>query len=289
VNPEEIRAMDRRRFVPSHERLEGRELQATVNNLFGIRVNSNLNLPITFQQKSLRIQRLPFYMNKFTTESRFLPATEIQQIQTSLFNMVDAIHRPPPQALDNYNYQLRKVVPRQSLTSDDIHRLNYSFGAVLRAAKTPTGSIDGMKTALFKLTSQVDTASIQPVTLATNDYTLVLQTALAIGRPMPAPALPRIQKNQGIQADARHIKTPLHRPSLVGTYHFHTLIQVVTPAGVVVGQANVKKNNNYKVQITTPQDIGVHSFQLRAVDTAGHISRYTKPFLIKVVPRKKKS
>jgi hypothetical protein len=278
--------MDRRRFVPSSEGLEGRRLQATVNNLFGLQLNSNLNLPITFQQKSLRIQRLPYFMNKIAPNGRFLPATEIQQIQTSLFNMVDAIHRPPRHALDNFNYQLRKVVPRQSLTSDDIHRLNFSFGAVLRAAKTPAGSIDGLKTALFKLTSQVDTASVQPVTLATNDYTLVLQTALAIGRPMPPPSLPRIKKNQGIQADSQHIKTPLHRPELVGTYHFHTVIQVVTPGGIVVGQAEVKKNNNYKVQITTPQAIGVHSFQLRAIDTAGHVSRISKSFLIKVVPRK---
>jgi hypothetical protein len=234
----------------------------------------------------LRIQRLPFYLNQIAPHGRFLPAAEIKQIQSSLFAMMDAIHRPPPHALDNFNYQLRKVVPRQSLTTDDIHRLNFSFGAVLRAAKTPAGSIDGMKTALFTLTSQVDTASVQPVTLATNDYTLVLQTALAIGRPMPAPAVPRIKKNQGIQADARHIKTPLRRPSLVGTYHFHTVIQVVTPAGIVVGQAKVQKNNNYKVQITTPQSVGVHTFQVRALDDVGHVSRISKEFLIKVVPKK---
>jgi hypothetical protein len=53
-----------------------------------------------------------------------------------------------------------------------------------------------------------------------------------------------------------------------------------------VGQTDVQKNNNYKVQITTPQSVGVHSFQLRALDSVGHVSRYTKPFLIKVVPKK---
>jgi len=286
VNPQEIRAMDRRRFIPSPEGLEGRTLQTNINTLFGLQLSPNLNVPITFQQKSLRIQRLPYYLDKIAPNGRFLPKAELQQIKAALFNMVDAIHRPPPQALNNYNYQLRQVVSKQSLSPSDIDRLNFSFGAVLHSAKTPTGSIDGMKTALFNLTSQIDTASVLPVTLATNDYTLVLETALAIGRPMPPPVLPKIKKNQGIQANAQHIKTPLLRPTLVGTYHFHTVIEVVTPAGVVVGSDNVHKNNNYKVQITTPQSVGIHEFRLQALDDVGHVSRLSKPFLIKVVPRR---
>lgn len=49
--------MERRRFVPSSESLEGRTLQATVNpfNPFGAQVTSNLNIPISYQQKALRI------------------------------------------------------------------------------------------------------------------------------------------------------------------------------------------------------------------------------------------
>lgn len=200
--------------------------------------------------------------------------------------MVDAIHRPVPEALNNYNYQLRHVVSKQSLTASDIHRLDYSFAATLRAAKTPTGSVNGLSSALFSLVSQVDTASVMPVYLGTNDYTLVLETALAIGRPMPPPQVPRIKRNQGIQADANHIKTPLARPILVGTYHFHTYIQVITPAGIVVGSINVKKNNQFHVPISVPQSIGVHEFRLQAVDTVGHISRVSRPFFIKVVPKR---
>ena len=126
-----------------------------------------------------------------------------------------------------------------------------------------------MQTALFKLVSQVDTASVLPVTLATNDYTLTLQTALGIGRPMPPPIVPKIKKNKGIQANVNHIKTPLNRPSLVGTYHFHTFIRVVTPDGDVVGTGLVRKNNNYTVQIVVPQTIGVHEFRIQAVDAVG--------------------
>jgi hypothetical protein len=280
-----IRAMDRRRFIPSTEGLEGRELMAGVNTLFGIQVTTNLNVPITLQQKEKRIEHLPYYLEQIRP-GRFLPKTEIEEIQSALFNMIDGIDKPRTDALNNFNYQLRKVVTKQSLTAGDIALLNHGVTAVLHSAHAPQPSIDGISNGLFTLTSQVDTASVQPVLLGSNDNTLVLQTALAIGRPMPPPQLPRIKKNNGIQAGAQHMKTPLKRPTLVGTYHYHTIIQVVTPAGIVVGEANCRRNNNFEVQITTPQSVGVHEFRLQAEDDAGHLSRIGKPFLLKVVPKK---
>jgi hypothetical protein len=280
--------MDRRRFVPSHEGLETRALQATnLTSVFGSQITSNLNLPITYEQKALRIQRLPFYLGQITSNGRFLPKAEITQIQNSLFAMLDMNRKPPAEAINNYNYQLRHVVSKQSINTDDVNRLNYSFGAVLKAAKASTAATQGLQSALFKLVSQVDTASILPVTLATNDYSLTLQTALGIGRQMPPPIVPKIKKDLGIQASVNHIKTPLARPHLVGTYHFHTFIRVVTPAGIVVGASRVKKNNNYTVQIVVPQTIGVHEFRIQAVDDVGNVSKLSRPFLIKVVPRKK--
>jgi Bacterial Ig-like domain len=75
----------------------------------------------------------------------------------------------------------------------------------------------------------------------------------------------------------------------VGTYHFHTIIQVVTDEGVVVGEANARRNGNFQVQITTPLSAGVHEFHLQAEDDAGHISRLGARFLIKVVPKNHKA
>jgi hypothetical protein len=285
---QEIRAMDRRRFIPSAEGIEDRTLQTSfpLSNLFGTSLNSNLNVPITFQQKSLRIEHLPFYLEKISP-GRFLPKAELQQIQGALFSIVDGIHKPPPSALDNYNYQLRQVVSHQSLRPSDIQRLDYSFGAVLKAAKTPASAIAALKAPTLTLVSQVDTASVMPVVLGTNDYTLILETALAIGRPMPPPSLPRIKRNNGIQANAQHMKTPLHRPRLVGTYHFHTTMEVVNSSYQVIGAAPVRRNNDYVVQITTPLPVGIYKIQLVAVDTAGHDSRPSRPFLIKVVPNRR--
>lgn len=284
--PKEIRAMNRRRFVPHPEGLELRQLQATnLTSIFGAQINSNLNIPITYEQKALRIKRLPYYLDKISEGTRFLPQAEITQIQNSLYGMLDTIDRPPSSAIDNYNYQLRHVVSHQSLSGSDIKRLNYSFGAVLHSAKTPQASINGLQSALFTLTSRVDTASVLPVNLATNDYSLTLQTALGIGRPMPPPQVPRIKKNNGLMAGVNHMKTPLARPRVVGTYHFHTFVRVVTPDGEIVGAERVKKNNDYTVQITVPQSIGVHEFRIQAVDDVGNVSKLSRPFFVKVVAK----
>jgi hypothetical protein len=285
---EEIRAMDRRRYIPAPEGLETRALPAptlNLNTLFGFQVNTNLNIPITSEQKGLRIQRLPYYLERIRL-GRFLPKAEMDQIKVGLNGLVDTLKKPPSKALDNYNIELRHVVPRQSLSPSDIRRLNFAFTAVLRAAHTPTSSVEGLQVALNQLVTQVDTASPEPVYLATNDYSLVLQTALGVGRPMPPPILPKIAKNNGIQADAQHIKTPLRHPSLVGTYHFHTHMQIIDIHGDVVATARVKKNNDYRIRIATPLTLGTHVFHIRAVDDAGHLSKNSRPFFIKVVPMK---
>jgi hypothetical protein len=104
---------------------------------------------------------------------------------------------------------------------------------------------------------------------------------------MPSPILPRIAKNQGIQANATHIKTPPKLAALVGTYHLHTHIEVITPNGEVVGTTNCRKNNRYKVLINPALTPGVYQFRIRAYDDGGNLSWPSRLFEIKVVPRRK--
>jgi hypothetical protein len=210
----------------------------------------------------------------------------MQQIQGDLRQVISKLHKPATAALDQYNYGLRPIVNKESITAADVATLDRNFGFVLTAASASPSVINSLKTTITQLVTQVDTASPQPAYLATNDYSLILQTALSIGRPMPAPILPKVEKNTGIQADSRHIKTPLKHPILVGTYHFHTHIQIITPGGIVVGEAKVHKNNNYRVQIYPPLTPGVYRFQIRAVDDGGNLSRVSQVFEIKVVPRR---
>jgi hypothetical protein len=281
--------MDRRRFAPATEGLEQRALLTTttpnLTNIFGFQVNSNLNIPITFQQKELRVEHMPYYLEKIRP-GRFLPPAEVKQVQADLFQVISKLHKPQPAALNYYNQQLRQVVPHQSLTPTDAAVLNNIFGSVLNAASVSPSVVDSLKSTVHTWVTKFDTASPEPVYLATNDYSFILQTALSIGRPMPAPILPKIAKNQGIQADASHIKTPLRHPALVGTYHFHTHIQIITPGGAVVGETAVRKNNNYKVLINPPLSPGVYQFRIRAVDDGGNLSRESRIFEIKVVPKR---
>ena len=279
--------MDRRRFVPRPEALEGRTLQANINSLFGLQVNTNLNVPITFQQKSLRIERLPFYLDKIAPHGRFLPAGRDPAdpglaLQHGGRDPPAASRRPQQLQLPAPEGGQQPVVDRGRHRSAGLlvqggpalgedpcrlhHRHEYGF------VQAHIASRHGQRPAGHPGHQRLHPrAGDRP-----GDRS-----------PHAAPnVIPRIKRNQGIQADSQHIKTPLERPILVGTYHYHTQIQVVTPGGVVVGASNVHKNNNYKVQITTPQSVGVHEFQLRALDDVGHISRLSKRFLIKVVPRR---
>ena len=80
------------------------------------------------------------------------------------------------------------------------------------------------------------------------------------------------RRSRGRPWSARTISTPSSRSS--------------RPRASWWGRNNCRRNNNFEVQITTPQSVGVHEFQLQAEDDAGHISRLGKPFLIKVVPRR---
>jgi hypothetical protein len=279
--------MDRRRFAPAAEGLEKRELLAltssALSNIFGFQVTPNLNIPITSEQKQLRIEHLPFYLERIRV-GRYLPRAEVKEVQDDLFQLISKLHKPETAALNFYNQTLRQVVPQVSLTATDAAVLSNIFGVVLNAAQASPSVIDSLKSSLHTWVTQVDTASPLPVYLATNDYSLVLQTALAIGRPMPSPILPKIAKNQGIQANVNHIKTPLRHPALVGTYHFHTHIQIITPSGEVVGVTNVRRDNRYKVLVSPPLSPGVYHFRIRAYDDLGNLSRVSRLFAIKVVP-----
>ncbi len=139
-----LRAINRRRYVPSAEGLEGRALQASTGlTLFGAQLTSNLNVPITYEQKAKRIEHLPYYLGQIHS-GRFLPNAEIQEIQGALFNMMDSIQKPVPQVLDNFNYQIRQVMPKDSLAPADIAVLNHGVAAVLRNAKAPESSVTGI-------------------------------------------------------------------------------------------------------------------------------------------------
>src|SRR5437667_23823 len=102
--------MDRRRFVPSAENLEGRQLQAS---LFGQSISqknsaptASANAPDTIWQKEVRIEHLPFYMRQ-PEPNRFLPRDTITQLQNDLAPLIAKLHKSPPEPLSLFNAILR--------------------------------------------------------------------------------------------------------------------------------------------------------------------------------------
>ena len=281
--------MDRRRYVPSTEGLEVRTLLATSSSglgFLGTSTNTIQNLPITFQQKELRIQKLPQNMRAYGP-NRTLPPETISQIQLGLNQIMSQLTEANPKALSNYNNEMRKIVFHSSLSAGNVALLNRMFSALLVSANTPEPGLTNLSSAVNHLVSQVDTASINPTYLATNDNAYILQLALVIGQKMPAPRVPTILKSTGHQVNPRVAITPLSEPTYIGSYEYNTTVQMVdVSTGAIIGQANVAKNNNYSLTVTTPLPVGKYHLALYAVDEVGHVSHASRVFGLKVVPPK---
>jgi methionine-rich copper-binding protein CopC len=245
---------------------------------------TNQVLPITIQDKMLRIERLPGSLRTLSP-NRFLPKDTIAQIQEGLTSMVSLLHPAPSDALRTYNYAMRDIVSRPSLRAQDARVLNNAFISVLNASGAPAEATAEVAQALDSLVTKVDTASIQPVFLATNDYAMVLQLALVVGQPMPAPIVPTITKATGAQAGSRHSVSPMSQPSFAGTYQTNALLQIYNQdTGEVLGTGTPAKNGRYEIQISKPLEIGTYRLRIRAIDEAGHLGNSSPYFLLSIVP-----
>lgn len=164
--------------------------------------------------------------------------------------------------------------------------MNQAFVVVLQAAGAPDDAVNTLSSGLTQLANQVDTASIRPVYLATNDYTVVLQTALAVGRPLPAPKVPQLATKDGTQVSAGYSITPVATPTFVGTYEANTSVQMLDESGNVIGEAATNSSGRYRLQVRSPLSIGSHEVHVQGVDSQGHISVLSRAFQVKVVAPK---
>lgn len=292
--------MDRRRFVPSPEGLETR----AVLSFFGtkpVRVNNPAqDVPVTFAQKELRIAHLPFYLNQMQP-GRVLPQAVITQLQTDLTSIAGRLHKPNPATLEAFNTNLREVTPHSSLRPSDIKILDHSFRTVVKDTGATAQQVSSLSTDMLNL-AKVDSQSRQPVFLGTNDYSLVLQTILGVGRPIQTPPAPQLALTDGIRVSTNIGKTANHQPRLVGVYGagasvgvfagntsggFNTngvMMQIIDDHGTVFGQGPINAaNGDYRVQVARPLADGVYRLHIRAVDAQGHTSDPSPVYLLKVV------
>ena len=280
--------MDRRRYVPSPEGLEGRALMS----LFGTTTATSLvsqtdTIPETSQEKALRVHRLPYYLEQFEP-GRVLPKDTISELQNDLMSIAAKLHPPTKHSLNEYNHMLRDIVPHASLHQSDARQLNRAFGSVLSEPGATPQQVTNLQNDLVAL-AKVDANSKQSAFLATNDYSTILQTVLGVGRPIEVPIVPTLAlKDQAPIAGLTNV-TGNHQPTVVGTYVSvdTTMLLIDATTGKVLGtgvtSSVIGERGQYSVQVAAPLPDGRHFFYLRAYDTAGNISPHSLKFGILIV------
>ncbi|MBV8267851.1 MAG: hypothetical protein JO252_16110 [Planctomycetaceae bacterium] len=297
--------MDRRRFIPSPEGLEGRALlslfghssstsTSSSNAFFGASTTSTPadNYPYTYKEKEQRIAHLPFYLNELQP-GRFLNSDQIAQLQTDLNEIVGELHAPPPKVLDLFNHDLRVALPTRSLSVDSAKTLNHSFGLVLKEAGATPQQTQDLQNDMNDL-ALVDSHSRNPVYLATNDYALVTQSALQIGRPIARPQLPTLAARDGGHGEKGYGITRNPEPKFNGQYLANATTKAGDPEGIVIqilnenydviGQGTVEKSGTYSTYVDQPLSVGVHHIRFRALDPSGKLSLPSPIFSLRVLP-----
>lgn len=274
----------RRRFVPSPEGLESR----AVLSQFGFNGTNVFFSPQpqlnTAQQQARRINNLPNFFKEVVV-GRQLNKPVIKQLQQDLRAIQDKfIYTARPDDLQTFNQQLRAAMPLQNINPAQVKALNYTFGkALLTTGANPT-AVANLQRDMNEIV-KMDMFGPLPVTLMTNDYALVLQTALAVGHPIQRPAQPMLAVKSSLnhQVGSRIAITP--RPTLIGTYHVDSYVQIVNAAGQVLGQSLVRKNGDYSVQFKDPLAPGLYRVFVRGLDAYGDLSHNSPPFAFRVVAR----
>ncbi len=277
--------MDRRRFAPSPDGLEGRMLLSTARPASAITAAQApvANLSSTLREKELRIERLPYFLQTLQP-GRILPGATITRLQADMNTIVARLQPPPSGVLDAFNLGLREVLPKASLSSEDARTLNILFGDVLAAAGASPRSVANLQNDMSELI-QADTNGPDPVKLATNDYALVIQTALGVGRPIQAPAPPKLStanRAKGLGANV----TADHQPTLTGSYASgHTIEILDADTELVLGASPVGSDGKYAVRFSRPLEDGTHKVKVTATDVMGHVSSDSRIYTLKVVTR----
>ncbi|GAC1466629.1 MAG: hypothetical protein NVSMB9_07390 [Isosphaeraceae bacterium] len=281
--------MDRRSFVPSAEGLEGRALLSSLGARGAARnyYLSIQNLPETFRQKETRIQNLPTVLRR-DQPGRFLPERVTLPLQQDLRAIAGNLHAPSTPVVVAFNKGLRHAFPHKSLSAENAHLLNASFGSVLQRAGATPIQANNLQRDMNEI-AKIDSQSIDPSRLARDDYALVLQTALSVGRPLRSPPSPALSPRDHAKGQGGNILLTHNRnPTLVGTYPMGltkdgvTIIQVVDDRGEILGSRPLDRTGRYSLKLSQPLDDGLHTLYARVTDPEGHLSQLSRPLTLKV-------
>ncbi len=131
-----------------------------------------------------RIERLPLFLQALDPD-RTLPDTAVATIQGELSGLIGQLRPPVEPVAVSFLNVLRDGIARASIQESTVMQLNTAVTFLFQSAEVPDASIERIVGALTEI-AQSDVFENQPVVLLTNDYALVVQTVLGVGRPIPA-------------------------------------------------------------------------------------------------------
>lgn len=190
----------RRRFVPSGDHLEGRKLLTAaatpapsysvtpttdvITNLtptkYGHDTPQDLFVSNISSQRQFRIAQLPVYLELVDTR-RTVPEPIVKALQTDLEAIRNRLVAPPSDLLTGFTETLRATLTNQTISPDHARVLNAQFGQILEASGSPpdlTAQFQSDMNALVRTNVQ----GPNPGVVTANDYALIVQYVLAIGR-----------------------------------------------------------------------------------------------------------
>ena len=302
--------MDRRtrrsRFIPTSEGLEGRQLLAasaatnpaaatavanptatttTIANPYsnagasGSQIDGGAAVADTIEAKLQHIQNYPFFIGQLNKDGA-VPQPEVGNIQDDLRALIGTMGPGSTDAVRQFNLDLRDMQKHYNVLPDQAVKINSDFGAVLQAAGAdPAITADLQK----QMNAMVQEASKQPTPsiVVRNEYATTLQLALGTGRPLLAPAKPRLATgNRAGTANGLDV-TGNPQPTLGGTYAAGTNIQIVDANNTVFGTATTDASGNYSVRFANPLPNGTYTVRVRAQDD-GYYSAPSKSYTFTV-------
>ena len=265
--------MERRRFTPSTEALDARLLLSTSTK--------PTTLPAAnLQQKTLRIERLPAYLET-NLPGRSLPTDTVTALQADIRAIVGKLNRPPSYDLVATNDMYRSVDATASLSVADAAGLDSTFTTTLQDTGMSPTLVSRFQNDM-KALAQYDSNGPDSAQLAATDYALILQTTLAVGRPIRPPAAPTLLSSDDTKPAGDH-RTLVARPHLIGRYDAGTTVSLYDQTGTVLGTALVPTSGEYSVQPNLPLAPGKYQLRIRATDPNGDNSTPSKPYVLVIL------
>ncbi len=275
----------RRRFTPTIDGLEGRQLlstakpttvsaTSTTNTSTG--TSSSSGLPESISDKLTQIERIPSILLSYAP-NRKLPQAAVTQIQSNLTILMTKLQQANQQTVTNFNVSLRGALADQSISRTEAQQVSQKFEAVLESAGASPAIAQQIQQGVDQIV-QVGYEGQTPSHVAGNDYAFILQRTLQVGKPLAKPNKPILSSSsRGGGSNTSKLANPIFQ----GSYAANVQMNLLDSGGNIIGTAMTSKNGSYSIQSTVPFANGSYEFRVQA-NEAGFLSPVSASTTIKI-------